>query len=98
MRRLAEEAEALQTQIATTLQAAAATRTPDTLFPDGLTAREVEVLRLLAAGKTNKEIADALVVSDRTVGRHIENVYAKIGARRRADAAAYALRHGLTGS
>jgi DNA-binding CsgD family transcriptional regulator len=64
-------------------------------YPDGLTAREVEVLRLLAAGLTNKEIAAALVVSDRTVGNHIANLYAKIGARRRADATAYALRHGL---
>jgi DNA-binding NarL/FixJ family response regulator len=64
-------------------------------YPDGLTAREVEVLRLLAAGLTNKEMAAALVVSDRTVGNHIANLYGKIGARRRADATAYALRHGL---
>ena len=95
---LAGEAEALQARVVATLQAEPSTLTPDTAFPDGLTAREVEVLRLLTAGKTNKEIADELVLSDRTVGRHIENIYTKIGARRRADAAAYALRHGFTAS
>ena len=63
--------------------------------PDGLTDREIEVLRLVAAGRTNKEIADALVLSVRTVERHITNVYGKIGARGRADAAAYTLTHGL---
>lgn len=64
-------------------------------YPDGLTAREVEVLRLLAEGKTNKEIAAALVVSVPTVQRHIANIYAKIDARGRADATAYAIRRGL---
>ena len=63
--------------------------------PDGLTAREVEVLRLVAAGRTNKEIADELVLSVRTVERHIGNIYKKIDARGRADAAAYTLTHGL---
>jgi predicted ATPase/DNA-binding CsgD family transcriptional regulator len=63
--------------------------------PDGLTAREVEVLRLIAAGRTSKEIAEALVVSVPTVERHITHLYGKIGARRRADATAYALKHGL---
>ena len=64
-------------------------------FPDALSAREVEVLRLLAGGMTNAEIAAALVLSPSTVKRHAENIYAKIGARRRSDATAYALRHGL---
>jgi DNA-binding CsgD family transcriptional regulator len=64
-------------------------------FPNGLSAREVEVLRLLAAGNTNRQIAAALVVSVATAERHIANIYAKIGARGRADATAYALRHGL---
>lgn len=63
--------------------------------PGGLTAREAEVLALLAAGRTNQEIADALTVSPFTVARHITNLYGKIGARGRADATAYALRHGL---
>jgi pimeloyl-ACP methyl ester carboxylesterase/DNA-binding CsgD family transcriptional regulator len=56
-----------------------------------LTSREVEVLRLLAGGKTNGEIAEELYVSVRTVERHVANIYAKIGARGRANATAYAL-------
>ena len=64
--------------------------------PDHLTAREVEVLRLIAAGRTNAEISAELVLSLRTVARHITNIYAKIGARGKADATAYAIRHHLT--
>ncbi|MGH2588642.1 MAG: ATP-binding protein [Dehalococcoidia bacterium] len=64
--------------------------------PAGLSEREVEVLRLLARGRTNREIAEALVVSARTVEHHIEHIYAKIGAQRRAAAIAYALGHDLT--
>jgi DNA-binding CsgD family transcriptional regulator len=64
-------------------------------LPDRLTAREAEVLGLLAAGKTNKEIAAQLVLSPATVERHVANLYRKIGARRRAEATAYALNHGL---
>jgi DNA-binding CsgD family transcriptional regulator len=71
-------------------------RAPRHAFPDGLTAREVEVLRLVATGATNREIAAALVVTPGTVHQHLVNIFAKIGARRRADAAAYATRHGLT--
>jgi ATP/maltotriose-dependent transcriptional regulator MalT len=69
---------------------------PATGHPDGLTAREVDVLRLVAGGGSNREIAAALSVSERTVGRHLENLYRKIAARNRADATAYALRHNLT--
>ena len=58
-----------------------------------LTAREIEVLRLLANGQTSREIAGELSLSVRTVGRHITNIYAKIGAATRADATAYAIRH-----
>jgi DNA-binding NarL/FixJ family response regulator len=61
-----------------------------------LTPREVEVLRLIASGRTNREISDDLVLSVRTVARHITNVYAKIGARSKAEATAYAFRHHLT--
>jgi DNA-binding CsgD family transcriptional regulator len=64
-------------------------------YPDGLTEREVEVLRLIAAGRSNREIADELVLSVRTVERHITNLYGKIDARGKADATAYALGHGL---
>jgi DNA-binding NarL/FixJ family response regulator len=59
--------------------------------PDRLTARELEVLRLLAAGHSNPEIAAALVLSVKTVERHLANLYAKIGARSRVDAATYAV-------
>jgi DNA-binding CsgD family transcriptional regulator len=71
-------------------------RAPRPAFPDGLTAREVEVLNLVATGATNREIAAALFVTPGTVHQHLINIFAKIGARRRADAAAYATRHGLT--
>ena len=60
-------------------------------YPHGLTAREVEVLRYLAGGRTNGEIAEELFVSVRTVERHVANIYSKIGARGRANATAYAL-------
>lgn len=62
----------------------------------GLTQRESEVLRLLAAGQSNRRIAQQLCLSPRTVQRHIANAYPKIGAHNRAEATAYALRHGLT--
>lgn len=67
-------------------------------YPDGLSPWEVDVLRLIAAGKTNKEIAASLFLSAPTVQRHAANIYAKIGARNRAEATAYALRHGLARS
>jgi DNA-binding CsgD family transcriptional regulator/pimeloyl-ACP methyl ester carboxylesterase len=60
-----------------------------------LSPRETEVLRLIAAGKSNQQIADTLVLSLRTVERHITNLYGKIGAHGKADATAYALRHGF---
>ena len=61
----------------------------------GLTARELEVLRLVAAGKTNKAIAAELVLSERTVDRHVSNIFAKLGVSSRAAATAYAYEHGL---
>ena len=60
-----------------------------------LTAREVEVLRLVAAGESNAEIAARLGVTINTVERHVVNVYRKIDARGRADATAFAIRNGL---
>jgi DNA-binding NarL/FixJ family response regulator len=68
----------------------------DGILPSSpISAREAQVLRLIAGGRSNREIADDLVLSVRTVERHITNLYAKIGARGKADATAYALRHGL---
>jgi DNA-binding NarL/FixJ family response regulator len=55
----------------------------------------VEVLRLLARGLTIKEIAEALVISPKTAGRHTENIYTKIGVSNRARASLYAVSHGL---
>ena len=63
--------------------------------PAGLTAREVEVLRLLARGLSNKEIAERLVISPKTAGNHVEHIYAKIDASSRAAAAMFAVQHGL---
>ena len=63
---------------------------------DGVTARELEVLNLIAAGDSNAEIARSLGIAVHTVERHAANLYRKIGARGRADATAYALRRGLT--
>ena len=63
--------------------------------PSDLTAREAQVLGMLASGKTNNEVAKELVLSIRTVERHIGNIYSKIGARGRADATVFALTHGL---
>ena len=60
-----------------------------------LTKRELEVLRLVAAGETNKEIAAGLIVSVRTIDRHVSNIYAKLGVSSRAAAANYAHEHGL---
>jgi DNA-binding CsgD family transcriptional regulator len=64
-------------------------------LPAGLTVREVEVLRLVAGGGSSSEIAEELVISVRTVERHISNIYLKIEAHGRAEATAWAITHGL---
>ena len=68
-----------------------AARAPRETWPAGLSDREVEVLRLLARGRTNKEIASGLYLSTKTVGRHVENIYNKIAVNSRAAAAVFAM-------
>ncbi len=65
--------------------------------PDGLSEREAEVLALIAAGKSNQEIADDLFISRYTVVRHVSNIYSKTGCASRSDATAYAINNGMTG-
>jgi DNA-binding NarL/FixJ family response regulator len=71
----------------------ATTSRPD--LPDELTPREAEVLKLIAAGLTNSEIADKLVLSSATVKTHINRIFYKTGARDRAQAVRYAYHHGI---
>jgi predicted ATPase/DNA-binding CsgD family transcriptional regulator len=89
-------AEVLSTQAPASGESSAEVRVREAAIPDRLTARELEVLRLVASGRSNREVAQELVLSVRTVERHINNLYAKIGAHGKADATAYAFRHGLT--
>ena len=70
---------------------------PETVpaYPDGLTSREVEVLRLVAAGKSNREIAEELFISLRAAAYHVGNILSKTSSTNRAEAATYAIRQGL---
>jgi DNA-binding CsgD family transcriptional regulator len=85
---LMERIQTLQEKVA--VQAGSAS-----IYPDGLTQREVEVLCLIAAGRSNPDIAAELVISLNTVTRHVSNIFSKTGAANRAEAATYAYRHGL---
>ncbi|CAN5754673.1 hypothetical protein BH23ACT12_BH23ACT12_12760 [soil metagenome] len=69
-------------------------------FPEasGLTPREVEILRLVATGRTNRAIASSLVVSEKTVATHVGHIFTKLGLQSRSAATAYAYEHGLTGA
>ncbi len=66
-------------------------------LPAGLTRREVEVLRIVAAGQSNKDIAATLFLSEKTVSRHLSNIFTKIGVSSRSAATAFAFEHGLAG-
>jgi DNA-binding NarL/FixJ family response regulator len=87
---------AVQRQLLTAVRRGESLAEPDgDELPDGLTPREAEVLELIAAGLSNGEIADRLVVSGATVKSHVNHLFAKIGARDRAQAVAYAYQHEL---
>ena len=73
---------------------ARAPTTPE--YPSGLSQREVEVLRLVAAGKTDREIAEELYISFRTVGNHVRNILNKTNTSNRTEAATYAAHRGVT--
>jgi DNA-binding NarL/FixJ family response regulator len=64
-------------------------------YPAGLTSREVEVLRLIASGKRNPQIAEELYISSKTVGNHVSSILKKTSTSNRSEAAAYAVRRGL---
>jgi DNA-binding CsgD family transcriptional regulator len=68
---------------------------PREMLPRGLTPREAEVLRLVAAGKTNRDIAVELVISEHTVARHLQNMFVKLDVSSRSGATAFAFEHGL---
>jgi DNA-binding NarL/FixJ family response regulator len=93
----------LHPDIARTLMAAVATREPAPPAatsqapapPDDLTEREFEVLGLIAAGLNNRQIADKLVISEKTVKTHVSSILGKLHVEDRTQAAVYALRHGL---
>jgi DNA-binding CsgD family transcriptional regulator len=98
----AGEALPLEQAVAEALAAADPTPPPETdpagpaqAPAAGLTPREVDVLRLLSGGLTDREIADVLFISPRTVGYHVTNLLSKLGLDSRTAAAAYAVRHGL---
>ncbi|HET8628589.1 MAG TPA: response regulator transcription factor [Thermomicrobiales bacterium] len=68
---------------------------PSATYPAGLTAREVEVLRLVAQGLSNADVAARLFLSPRTVNTHLTSIYGKLGVENRAAAVAFAIDHGL---
>jgi DNA-binding NarL/FixJ family response regulator len=70
-------------------------RTRLSVPPGGLTNRETEVLALIAAGRSNRQIASALAISERTVARHVSNIFTKLDVSSRAAATAFALKRGL---
>jgi DNA-binding NarL/FixJ family response regulator len=97
LRQVHSDGAALDPVIQRQLLDAVASIPPPPGLPDALTAREAEVLSLIAAGLSNAQIAERLVISETTVKSHINHVFAKIGVRDRAQAVSYAFQHGITG-
>lgn len=96
MRREADFGQLDREAVEAVIAAAGGTaQTPNRANPGGLTDRELEVLRHLCRGLTNRQVADLLFISPKTVGRHVENIYAKIGVSTRAGAAIFAMENEL---
>ncbi|MEX2459298.1 MAG: HD domain-containing phosphohydrolase [Actinomycetota bacterium] len=94
--RAGARAGALDGQVVNAVLAAAGHRVPARAeLPAGLTAREAEVLGILARGSSNREIARRLHIAEKTVGSHVEHIYAKIAVSTRAAASLFAMQHGL---
>ena len=72
-----------------------AEQVPRQAWPAGLSDREVDVLKLISLGGTNREVAEKLFISPKTVGRHVENIYGKIGVTTRPAATLFAMQHHL---
>jgi DNA-binding CsgD family transcriptional regulator len=89
--RLIEQARALLASIGSAAESSHRSESP----PHGLSERELDVLRLIVAGKSDREIADDLFISKRTVTTHVSNIFNKLGLNTRAEAAAFAVRHAL---
>jgi DNA-binding NarL/FixJ family response regulator len=92
---MAEKRELCPDAVAGVLEAAGQPPPPRPPAPAGLTEREVAVLRLVARGLTNKEVAVTLDISVKTAGNHIQHIFGKIGVTTRAAAAVFAMQHGL---
>jgi DNA-binding NarL/FixJ family response regulator len=90
-----DEAAALELDAARGAFAALGTKPSARAEAAGLTVRELQVLRLVAVGKTNREIASELVVSEHTIARHLQNIFAKLGVSSRTAAGAFAFSHDL---
>jgi DNA-binding NarL/FixJ family response regulator len=88
---------AVQHHVVAAVAAGGAGEAPEEALPDGLTPREAEVMSLIAAGLSNSEIADRLVITEATVKSHVNHLFGKTGVRDRAQAVAYAYRNGLAG-
>ena len=85
----------IEKRLITLQEKAASMAAPTPAYPDGLTEREVEVLRLLAAGSTNQQIADELVIASSTAAKHVANILGKTSSANRTEAATYANQQGL---
>jgi DNA-binding NarL/FixJ family response regulator len=88
------QATTVAAEIEATIPAVNVAPTP---YPDRLSPREVEVLQLVARGRSNQHIADELVLSAKTVARHMSNSFVKIGVANRSAATAYAFENGIAG-